>query len=123
MVADLASGMAQSSCEACLGTGEVPTDYGAVDCPECGGAGYLPSRAVLVDWRARDIERAVAAGITPTAADVRFLLAELRAARAALTSVVALAHDAKDDDSIASRIRLTANRALGMHEARAVTSA
>lgn len=111
--------MAQSSCDACLGSGEVPTDYGSVDCPECGGAGFLPSHDVLVDWRSRDIERALGAGITPTAGDVRWLLAELRQARAALTNVVALSHDAEDSEGIAQRIRVTASRALGYENKRA----
>jgi hypothetical protein len=105
--------MAQSSCDACSGSGELPTDYGVLDCPECGGSGFLPSRDVLVDWRSRDIERAIGAGITPTAGDVRWLLAELRNARAALTNVVALSHDAEDAEGISQRIRVTAQRALG----------
>src|SRR5690606_30307256 len=36
-----------SRCAGCLGSGETPTDYGMVDCPDCGGAGFLPSRNVL----------------------------------------------------------------------------
>lgn len=104
------------ACSTCLESGEIPTDFGPRDCPDCGGAGHLPSRAVLVDWRARDLERAVASGRAPDAADLRWLLAELRGARRALTDVVALAHDIGDGDSIAVRIRFVANGALGLYE-------
>jgi hypothetical protein len=104
------------SCSSCGGTGEMPTDFGPTDCPDCGGAGFLPSRGVLVEWRARDIERALSVGVEPAAADVRWLLAELRTARHALTDVIALAHDIQDPDSIAGRIRFAANRALGLYE-------
>jgi hypothetical protein len=103
-------------CESCLGTGETPTDYGVVDCPDCGGSGTLPTRNVLVEWRARDIERALTNDRPVASEDVRWMLAELRAARTALTEIIALAHDANDPDAIAVKIRFAANRALGMYE-------
>lgn len=115
------SQMAQ--CSSCGGTGEAPTDYGSVDCPDCGGSGTLPSRSVLVDWRARDIERAIARGQMPDGADATWLVEEVRRARAALTEIVALAHDVSDEDSIANRIRFVANRALGLYEIGAATPA
>jgi len=104
----------EPSCTSCGGTGEIPTDFGPTDCPDCGGAGFLPRKSVLVDWRSRDIERAVSAGIRPAAVDIRWLLAELRSARSALSEVVALAHDVNDDDAIAMKIRVVASRALGL---------
>lgn len=103
-------------CSSCRGTGETPTDYGTVDCPDCGGAGTLPSHSVLVDWRARDIERAIAKGQVPDGADVTWLISEVRRARGALTEIVALAHDVTDETSISGRIRFVANRALGLYE-------
>ena len=103
-------------CTSCAGSGAMPTDYGLVDCPDCGGAGYLPSRSVHTEWRARDIERGLARGTIPDAADVRWALTELRAARDALTEIIALAHDVDDGDAIARRIRFTANKALGLYE-------
>jgi hypothetical protein len=45
------------------------------------------------------------------------MLTELRQARAALTEIIALAHDVDDSDAIAQRIRFVANRALGLYEA------
>lgn len=104
------------TCRSCQGAGEAPTDYGVIDCPDCGGAGLLPTRAVLVDWRSRDIERAVAGGNGAQPQDVRWLLAELRSARTALTEIIALAHDADDPDLIALKIRFTANGALGIYD-------
>lgn len=100
-------------CDSCTGSGEYPTDYGVVDCPDCGGAGYLPTRHTLVEWRMRDIERANDAGLKVTAADVRWLLSEVRQAREALRSVVALSHDVAHDPSIATQVRGAAERTLG----------
>lgn len=103
-------------CVSCWGTGEHPGDFGSVDCPDCGGSGLLPSRAVLVDWRSRDIERAHAQDDSALSADLRWLIAELRAARGALGEIIALAHDVDDSDRIAQRIRFLANRALGTYD-------
>lgn len=61
----------------------------------------------------RDIERANDAGLKVTAADVRWLLSEVRQARGALRGVVALSHDLPHDKSIATQLRMTAERALG----------
>ena len=97
-------------------TGEIPTDFGPVDCPDCGGAGHLPSRAVLVEWRSRDLERGVTRGRTPSAADLTWLLAELRTARRALNEILALAHDLDEGNAIGTSIRFAANRALGVYE-------
>lgn len=109
-------------CSSCTGSGEVPTDYGSVDCPDCGGAGFLPSRGVLLDWRTRDLERALSRGATPEPADLKWILAEVRQARAALTEIIALAHDVSDSDAIAQRIRFVANRALGLYDVAAQES-
>jgi hypothetical protein len=100
-------------CGTCAGSGEAPTDYGPVDCPDCGGSGQLPSRSVLVDWRARDIERALLAGQATAPRDAQWLIDELRLARAALTEIIALAHDGTD--AVSNRIRFAANRALGLY--------
>lgn len=93
----------------------MPTDFGPVDCPDCGGAGSLPARSVLVEWRTRDIERALVATRQPGPTDVQWLIDELRAARSALTQVISLAHDADASDALAGKIRFVANRALGLY--------
>lgn len=102
-------------CMSCGGSGEYPTDFGPADCPDCGGAGFLPAYSVLVEWRARDIERAHANRDGTVAAEILWLLTELRRARGALTQIVALAHDVNDEDAIAQRIRYAANSALGLY--------
>lgn len=103
-------------CDSCFGSGEVGSDFGPTDCPDCGGSGVLPTRNVLVEWRARDIERAVATSEDAVGNDVRWLVAELRRARAALTDIVTLAQETSDDEAILARIRFSANQALGLYE-------
>lgn len=77
----------------------------------------LPPKSVLVEWRARDLERGLARNGEVGAQDIRWLLDELRAARSALTEVIALAHDIGEaDQHLAMRIRVTASRALGLYE-------
>jgi hypothetical protein len=102
-------------CETCHGSGEYPTEAGPIDCPDCGGAGALPPKKLMTELRASDIERAYAGARSSVATDVRWLLVELRKARSALNEIVALAHDVDDSDAIALRIRVIANRALGVY--------
>lgn len=99
----------------CAGSGELPTDYGLRDCPDCGGSGQLPSRAVLTDWRTRDLQRRLASEQSISQADAAWLLDELASARSALTSIIALAHDLRDDDQLALRIRMLASEAIGLY--------
>jgi hypothetical protein len=108
--------MTESKCVSCGGTGEMVREQGPTDCPDCGGTGRLPSRATLIDWRARDIDRAAASGRELGADDARWLVSELRNARSALTQIIALAHDIDDGDAIAVRIRFAANKVLGLYE-------
>lgn len=104
----------QRKCGTCLGSGEIGTEVGPVDCPDCGGSGELPHPLVALEWRVRDIERSHASGQDAVSADMRWLIAELRRARTALTEIAALAEDAGDSD-IARRLRFTANRALELY--------
>lgn len=108
--------MAETKCVSCNGTGEMVREQGPGDCPDCGGTGRLPSRGTLVDWRARDIDRAATQGKPLSCEDARWLVSELRNARSALTQIIALAHDIDDGDAIAVRIRFAANKALGLYE-------
>jgi hypothetical protein len=107
---------APEACGSCAGTGEVGSDFGPASCPDCGGAGFLPSPHVLVEWRSRDIERAHAKEQSASARDVRWLLAELRRARDALTEIHALAQELDDSNPIATRIRFKANHALRLYD-------
>jgi hypothetical protein len=92
----------------------VGSEVGPVACPDCGGAGALPSRNTLIEWRARDIERVHGKSEGPASADVRWLTAELHSARAALTEIVALAQEL-DDTALVVRLRFVANQALGLY--------
>src|SRR5262245_28320902 len=100
-------------CNSCLGSGEIGTEAGPVDCPDCGGSGALPHPSVLVEWRMRDIERSRAAERSAAATAIRWLVAELRRARTALTALGSLAEEAGDSEP-ARRMRTTAARALGL---------
>ena len=100
-------------CESCLGTGEYPTDYGMVDCPDCGGSGHMPSRRIVVERRLRDIERAVDGGLRLKQDDMHWLLLEVRTLRQALRTVVALSHDGSEETAATAQIRRTAEKALG----------
>ncbi len=85
-----------------------------MDCPDCGGSGTLPHPLVAVEWRMRDIERSLAPGSDGASAEMRWLIAELRRARTALTEIATLAQDAGESD-VAQRLRFTANRALELY--------
>jgi hypothetical protein len=102
------------SCGNCYGEGQVPTDAGPVACPDCGGAGVLPTNNVLVEWRAGAVERAHGGGQDQIAQDVRWLVFELRRSRLALTKVLALADDLGDTQA-AQQLRFIANEALGLY--------
>jgi hypothetical protein len=101
-------------CNSCLGTGEIGTEAGPVDCPDCGGAGLLPHPLVAIEWRVRDIERTHAGVRDAISNDLRWLIAELRRARTALTEIAALADEAGESD-VARRLRFTTNRALQLY--------
>lgn len=101
------------------------TGGGILDCPDCGGEGYLPHPSVLVDWRARDIEAAHAKSKDSAAADIRWLASELRKARRALTEVVTLAQESAQNQTpqltpesgaLLQRIAVTAGSALSLFE-------
>jgi hypothetical protein len=75
----------------------------------------LPHPSVLVEWRARDIERARGVGNDAVASDVRWLVSELRRARTALTEIAAVAADMDDGEAV-RQVRFTAARALELFE-------
>lgn len=104
----------ERQCHSCLGTGEVGTESGPVDCPDCGGSGEQPDPHVAIEWRVRDIERTHDSARDGVSGDLRWLIAELRRARTALTEIASLAQEAGDSD-IVRRLRFTANRALELY--------
>lgn len=92
----------------------MPTDYGPMDCPDCGGAGVLPPKTVLIEWRAGEIERQHGVAEDQLGQDVRWLVFELRRARAALTKLNALIEDMGEDEG-KQQMRFIANDALGLY--------
>jgi len=101
----------------------VPTDDGPVACPDCGGAGVLPTNNVLVEWRAAAIEQAHGGGQgdnAQIAQDVRWLAFELRRARLALTKMLALAEELGEEPA-GQQLRFIANEALGLYPIAAAT--
>lgn len=116
------AGAPERLCNSCSGSGEVGTEAGLVDCPDCGGSGALPHPSVLVEWRMRDIERARGAGNDDAASDIRWLIAELRRARTALTEIQSLAEDAGDSET-ARQLRVTAGQALELFDVQPISAA
>jgi hypothetical protein len=105
-----------TSCMTCAGSGEMPTENGLVDCPDCGGAGRLPARAVVTAWRTSDLARTLAEQRLLEHKDSVWLLAELEKAQRALREIIALAHDIRDDEQLALRIRMVAGDAIGLYQ-------
>jgi hypothetical protein len=114
-MAGMSGSVAGRECETCYGQGDVPTDEGPVTCPDCGGAGTLPSPGTLVEWRLRAIERVHASRGDETGRDIHWLAFELRNARDALTELLTLA-DELEETTVSTRMRFVANRALSLYE-------
>ena len=108
------SGLEGRPCETCYGEGQIPTDEGLASCPDCGGAGTLPSPDTHVEWRLREIERAFGSGVTEVAEAVRWLAFELRRARGALTEIITVSDELQETPERA-RLRFVANRALSLY--------
>lgn len=102
-----------NGCASCYGTGEIVTDSGPVDCPDCMGVGRTP-RGEVIEWRLRDIERIHAAHATDGTTDVRWLIFELRRHREALLRIFTRCQDL-DDAALAAELRHLANAALDLY--------
>jgi hypothetical protein len=94
----------------CYGTGEVVTEQGALSCPDCFGDGG----GAKIEWRLRELDKQYAeAG--ETAADIRWLIHEVRRCRESLVRILTLSQDADESDELARRIKYQANEALGIY--------
>jgi hypothetical protein len=101
-----------NGCASCYGTGEIVTETGPVDCPDCMGVGRTP-RGEVLEWRLRDVERAHGdhqACVT----DLRWLIFELRRHRKALVDIFTRCQDL-DDAALATELRHLANTALDLY--------
>jgi hypothetical protein len=104
---------ASNRCSSCYGTGELVTESGAVDCPDCMGVGKAP-RGEVIEWRLRDIERAASEKPSESAADIRWLVFELRRHREALVRIFTRCQDI-DDSALSTELRHLANEALDLY--------
>lgn len=112
------------ACATCYGAGEVITEQGPTTCRDCLGHGSQAGRLQLVEWRLREMERALAAppggpaGVTSGAlerGDAAWLIAELRRTREALVQILSRCQDADAGDTTAQEIMFVANEALGLY--------
>jgi hypothetical protein len=103
-------------CASCYGTGEVVTDQGAMACPDCFGEGKALGSGAHVEWRLRELERQYETAPSEAAADVQWLLHQLRRSREALVRVLTLCHDADESDRLAREVKYQANEALGFYD-------
>jgi hypothetical protein len=103
-------------CLTCYGRGETASDHGLVPCPDCFGEGKPPGRGARLEWRLRELERVYRAAGGESAADVLWLVHELRSVREALVRVLARCVDADEHDAVAREVTFLANDALGLYE-------
>ena len=103
------------ACATCYGTGEIVTEQGAVNCPDCFGEGRQLAGGAAVEWRLRELERVYAGEEREVHADVQWLLHEVRRAREALVRILTLCHDADEGDTLAREIKYQANEALQIY--------
>jgi hypothetical protein len=101
---------ASSPCTTCYGTGEVVNEQGAMACPDCFGDGG----GAKIEWHLRELERRYA-GTGETAADVQWLIHEVRRCRETLIRILTLSQDADESDELARRIKFQVNEALALY--------
>ena len=89
-------------------------------CPDCGGAGRLPHRDTLIEWRLREIEHVLVKRGGEAAKDIEWLAFELRRAREALTELLALTDEIADSEARV-RMRFVASQTLGLYELSSVS--
>ncbi len=116
MSAEVSESKGKEKCVTCFGTGEIVTEAGATDCPDCAGQGVMPTRDVLTELRVSELSRRYSRDGSEAADDVRWLLGEVARARTSLRKVVALAMDGRDDDLVLAQVRGTAYDALGLYD-------
>ena len=90
-----------TQCLTCQGSGEVGTDSGPEPCPDCFGGGGAVTPGARVEWRLSRIETRATRLDAETAADLRWLIHEVRRSRAALLQILARCQDADDSDQTA----------------------
>lgn len=107
-------GTQSKTCMTCGGQGSVVNEYGPAPCPDCAGLGQLPSACVLRERRLRELER-IHQGASEVAADVQFLVQEVRAAQHVLLQIMAAAMERPEGDELGAKIRFLANGFLELY--------
>ncbi len=105
-----------SQCFTCHGAGVTATENGPQPCTDCFGDGKQVGRGARLEWRLREIERVHREAGGETAADVVWLVHELRDAREALVRILARCQDTDESDETARDVKYLANAALGLYE-------
>jgi len=101
-------------CMTCAGSGEMANEYGPADCRDCAGLGQLPSASVLRERRLRELEL-IHSGASEAAADVRFLVQEVRTAQHVMLQIMAAAMERPEGDELGAKIRFLANHFLELY--------
>jgi hypothetical protein len=107
---------APDRCLTCYGAGETPTESGIVACPDCFGSGRPLSGGAKLEWRLRQIVQTHRGTGSEHAADVLWLVHELRKSREALIRILTRCQDAEETDAFAMEIRYRANEALALYD-------
>jgi hypothetical protein len=105
----------RGSCSTCYGTGEIVSEQGAAVCPDCFGDGSPLGRGAKLEWRLREIERLHRGSGRDDAADVLWMVDELRRCREALVHILARCQDAEEGDALAADVKYRANEALDLY--------
>jgi hypothetical protein len=103
-------------CASCYGTGEVVTEQGGVACPDCFGAGRTGGGGAGIEWKLRALESRYGELGSDVAADVQWLMHEVRRGREALVRILTRCQDANEDDQLARDVRFEVNEALGLYD-------
>ncbi len=105
----------QETCLTCLGAGETSSERGPARCPDCDGTGKVGDVYLRTEHQLREIEMRASRLSGEAAADVAWLVGQLRASRAALLKVLTAAQDGSENDDLNKRIRFEANEALKIY--------
>jgi len=84
-------------------------------CPDCDGTGKVGDVYLRTEHHLREVEARASRLSGETAADVSWLVTELRRTREALLKVLTAAQDASESDDLNARIRFEANEALQIY--------
>jgi hypothetical protein len=103
-------------CASCYGTGEMVTEQGCADCPDCFGRGRSSGGGAGVEWKLRALESRYGDLSSDVATDVQWLMHEVRRGREALVRILTRCQDANEDDQLARDVCFEVNEALGLYD-------